>query len=229
MPDANDSHSPTPSSVARNLSTLDTMGPMHGYGIARRIEQTRGNALALNYGTLSPALPKLEQEGAIRAEWDVSHNNRRAKSCELTRAGRKQLARVARSREQTMAIVVRFAVCALALVLPASSRGQAPPSASKVFRSFDRVLLLEEKGETSAGVNVGDLNGDGLLDIVLGKGRHWPLYNRVLLNDGKGGFTASNLGTAPDRTYSAALADIDRDGDLELSSATMRLIASLST
>jgi hypothetical protein len=65
------------------------------------------------------------------------------------------------------------------------------------------VLLLEEKGETSAGVNVGDLNGDGLPDIVLGKGRHWPLYNRVLLNDGKGGFTASNLGTAPDRTYSA--------------------------
>ena len=73
-----------------------------------------------------------------------------------------------------------------ALVLPASSRGQTPPSASEVFRSFDRVLLLEEKGETSAGVNVGDLNGDGLPDIVLGKGRHWPLYSRVLLNDGKG-------------------------------------------
>jgi len=85
-----------------------------------------------------------------------------------------------------------------------------------VFRSFQRVQLLEDKGETSASVSVGDLNGDGLLDIVLGKGRHWPLYNRVLLNDGKGGFTASNLGTAPDRTYSAALADIDRDGDLDI-------------
>jgi hypothetical protein len=75
---------------------------------------------------------------------------------------------------------------------------------------------LEEKGETSASVNVGEINGDGLPDIVLGKGRHWPLYNRVLLNDGKGGFTASNLGTAPGRTYSAALADIDRDGDLDI-------------
>lgn len=89
-------------------------------------------------------------------------------------------------------------------------------SPSPVFRSFDRVVLLEEKGENSAGVNVGDLNSDGRLDIVLGKGRHGPLFNRVLLNDGKGGFTASNLGTAPDRTYSAALADLDGDGDLDI-------------
>ncbi len=63
---------------------------------------------------------------------------------------------------------------------------------------------------------MGDLNGDGLPDIVLGKGCHWPLYNRVLLNDGKGGFIGSNLGIAPDRTYSAALADIDGDGDLDI-------------
>lgn len=85
-----------------------------------------------------------------------------------------------------------------------------------VVRSFERVRLLEDRGETSAGVNVGDLNGDGLLDIVLGKGRHWPLYNRILLNDGRGGFTASNLGKTADRTYSAALADLDGDGDLDV-------------
>lgn len=118
--------------------------------------------------------------------------------------------------EPTTVVMRQFVVCALAMLIPASSRGQVPRSGKEVFRSFDHVVLLEEKGETSAGVNVGDLNGDGLLDIVLGKGRHWPLYNRVLLNDGKGGFIASNLGTAPDRTYSAALADIDRDGDLDI-------------
>jgi hypothetical protein len=105
-------------------------------------------------------------------------------------------------------------IVALLLLIHANSQPAAP--SQPVFRSFQRVQLLEDKGETSASVSVGDLNGDGLLDIVLGKGRHWPLYNRVLLNDGKGGFTASNLGTAPDRTYSAALADIDRDGDLDI-------------
>jgi hypothetical protein len=92
----------------------------------------------------------------------------------------------------------------------------AQPASTPVLRSFDRVLLLEEKAETSAGVSVGDINGDGLPDIVLGKGRHWPLFNRVLLNDGHGGFIASNLGTAPDRTYSAALADVDGDGHLDI-------------
>lgn len=99
------------------------------------------------------------------------------------------------------------------MVLLAAVRSQAP---APVFRSFDRVHLLEETSETSAGVNIGDVNGDGLFDIVLGKGRHWPLFNRVLLNDGKGGFVASNLGSSPDRTYSAALADVDGDGKLDI-------------
>jgi len=93
---------------------------------------------------------------------------------------------------------------------------QVQPTSAPILRSFDRVQLLEERGETSAGVSLGDLNGDGLTDIVLGKGRHWPLFNRVLLNDGNGGFVASNLGTAPDRTYSAALADVDGDGHLDI-------------
>ena len=83
-------------------------------------------------------------------------------------------------------------------------------------RSFDRMLLLEEKGETSASVSIGDLNGDGYPDLVLGKGRHWPLLSRVLLNDGKGHFTAHDLGSTPNRTYSSALADVDQDGHLDV-------------
>ena len=102
------------------------------------------------------------------------------------------------------------------LLFAALPPAQRQPVSTPVLRSFDRVQLLEDKGETSAGVSAGDLNGDGLPDIVLGKGRHWPLFNRVLLNDGHGGFVASNLGTTPDRTYSAALADVDRDGHLDI-------------
>ncbi|HEX8892383.1 MAG TPA: PadR family transcriptional regulator [Terriglobales bacterium] len=90
------------------LKTLETMGPLHGYGIARRIEQTSDNVLSLNYGTVYPALLKLEQEGAISSEWGVSDNNRKARYYKLTRAGRKQLAREARDWEQTTAILARF-------------------------------------------------------------------------------------------------------------------------
>jgi PadR family transcriptional regulator PadR len=90
------------------LKTIETMGPLHGYGIARRIEQTSGNLLSLNYGTLYPALLKLEQEGSIASEWGVSENNRKAKFYRLTRAGRKQLQQEARDWEQTTAILARF-------------------------------------------------------------------------------------------------------------------------
>jgi len=90
------------------LKTLETMGPLHGYGIARRIEQTSGDLLSLNYGTLYPALLKLEQEGSIASEWGVSENNRKAKFYRLTRVGRKQLEQEARDWEQTTAILARF-------------------------------------------------------------------------------------------------------------------------
>jgi PadR family transcriptional regulator PadR len=90
------------------LKTIETMGPLHGYGIARRIEQTSGNLLALNYGTLYPALLRLEQEGAIASEWGVSENNRKAKFYKLTRAGRRQIEKATREWEQTTAILGRF-------------------------------------------------------------------------------------------------------------------------
>ena len=90
------------------LKTIEAMGPLHGYGIARRIEQTSGNLLSLNYGTLYPALLKLEQEGSIASEWGVSDNNRKAKFYRLTRAGRKQLDKETRDWEQTTAILARF-------------------------------------------------------------------------------------------------------------------------
>lgn len=90
------------------LRTLDSMGPLHGYGVARRIEQTSGGSLELNYGTIYPALLKLEQEGAISSEWGASDNNRKAKFYKLTRAGRKRLEREARNWQQTTEILARF-------------------------------------------------------------------------------------------------------------------------
>ena len=90
------------------LKTIEAMGPIHGYGIARRIEQTSGDALAVNYGTLYPALLKLEQEGYISAKWGVSDNNRRAKYYSLTRAGKKQVEKEAQQWEQTSEIIARF-------------------------------------------------------------------------------------------------------------------------
>lgn len=90
------------------LKTLETMGSLHGYGIARRIEQTSGKLLSVNYGTLYPALLKLEQEGYIASEWGVSDNNRKAKYYKLTRAGRKQLEKEAQDWQQTTAILARF-------------------------------------------------------------------------------------------------------------------------
>ena len=90
------------------LKTLETMGPLHGYGIARRIEQTSGQRLSVNYGTLYPALLKLEQEGYISSEWGVSDNNRKAKFYRLTRAGRKHVEKEAQAWDQATAILARF-------------------------------------------------------------------------------------------------------------------------
>ena len=90
------------------LRTLLTMGEQHGYGIARRIEQTSEGRLAINYGTLYPALLKLEQEGLITSSWGVSDNNRRAKFYALTRAGRRQIERDTKQWEATAAIMARF-------------------------------------------------------------------------------------------------------------------------
>src|SRR5689334_18040277 len=90
------------------LRTLQTLGPLHGYGIARRIEQTSGGRLSLNYRTLYPALLKLEQEGSIASEWGTSENNRKAKFYRLTRAGERQVGKEARQWEQATAILARF-------------------------------------------------------------------------------------------------------------------------
>lgn len=90
------------------LRTLETMGPQHGYGLARRIEQTSGDWLQLNYGTVYPALLKLEQEGYIRSRWGTSENNRRAKFYELTKASHRRAKKAAAEWEQTAEMMARF-------------------------------------------------------------------------------------------------------------------------
>ena len=90
------------------LKTLEAMGPLHGYAVARRIEQISCEQLSIQYGTLYPALLKLEQEGAIESEWGASDNNRKAKFYALTKAGRKQLERETRQWRQTTEIMARF-------------------------------------------------------------------------------------------------------------------------
>ena len=93
------------------LKTLEAMGPQHGYGLARRIEQVAANRLSVNHGTLYPVLLKLEQEGSITSEWGVSENNRRAKFYSITKRGRKELATEERHWQRTADIVAEF--CAL--------------------------------------------------------------------------------------------------------------------
>src|SRR5262250_297139 len=90
------------------LKTLEVLGPLHGYGIARRIEQISGDLLAVNQGTLYPVLLRLEQEGAITSEWGASENNRRARFYRLTRAGQRLLQVETQDWEQTAAIIARF-------------------------------------------------------------------------------------------------------------------------
>ena len=90
------------------LKTLDTMGPLHGYGIARRIEQLSGDSLQLNQGTIYPSLLRLEQKGWISSKWGVSENNRKAKFYSITRSGTKQLAREAQNWQQIAGIIGRL-------------------------------------------------------------------------------------------------------------------------
>jgi PadR family transcriptional regulator len=106
MPPKKDVHQGTLALMV--LKTLESLGSLHGYGIARRIEQTSGDLLSVNYGTLYPALLKLEQEGYISSEWGTSDNNRKARYYKLTRAGRRQLQREAHNWAETTAILARF-------------------------------------------------------------------------------------------------------------------------
>src|SRR3989449_9593159 len=143
-------------------------------------------------------------------------------------AGLGEYRTVRRGDEVRMMLQLTMLLAGLVLVTgsPPAPDSQAGNSAaaqfqavanSQTFPRFDRVLLLETTSETSANVSIGDLNGDGNLDILLVKGRHWPLISRVLLGDGKGHFPIGyNLSETPYRSYSGHLVDIDGDGDLDV-------------
>jgi hypothetical protein len=117
--------------------------------------------------------------------------------------------------------VIPQTIFALSLALfacsPPSSAARLGTTRAGSYPRFDRSLLLETSAETSANVSIGDVNGDGHLDLILAKGRHWPLVDRVLLTDGHGHITSAyDLGAASDRSYSGKLVDLDRDGDLDV-------------
>jgi hypothetical protein len=118
---------------------------------------------------------------------------------------------------KAVALLIFLSSLAALVRIHGQTKSTAPLAASEAaFPRFDRVLLLEETSETSANVSIGDLNGDGYPDIVLAKGRHWPLIDRVLLNDGHGRFVAHDLGEVADRSYSGKLADVNGDGYLDV-------------
>ena len=155
--------------------------------------------------TIEPAMQIVDEHLGLRLEDMILITETRLREPVGVRAGRDR-----RDREADEG--ARPERCDdLAARPPAST-----PEAQKL-PAFSRELLLETTSETSANVSIGDLNGDGFPDLVLAKGRHWPLLDRVLLNDGHGRFpTAHDLGDVPDRSYSACLVDIDGDGDLDV-------------
>ena len=144
------------------LKTIEMLGPLHGYGIARRIEQTSGDRLSLNYGTLYPCLLKLEQEGWIVSEWGVSENNRKAKFYKLTRAGRRQLARETREWDQTTAILAKFLAPTRMLNRVGLAQGEFLERGEILLPRFDgrayaavpgRITIFHQFGKASIGPN----------------------------------------------------------------------------
>ena len=139
------------------LKTLEAMGPQHGYGLARRIEQTSGDAFSINYGTLYPALLKLEQEGYVSSEWGVSDNNRRARFYELTPRGRKRVSVEASNwRRLTAALAVPREVAkelqSLAMAMPGCRTGLSRACLSRRVALQTRVKEVHLKGRAATKV-----------------------------------------------------------------------------